>query len=475
VLLFLGVGALVSIWYPVQRISQLADINYNEGWNAYRADMAAHAQPLYSLPPKFTVTNYPPLSFHLLGFLGKFMGGYLAAGRWIALGSMAFLAFALGALVRQFTRQWRLGVYAALLFTMGLAVFVPDRIAIDDPQLLGLAWSFAGLRIYARNPQSNGLLCLSAAAFAVSLFTKHNLVAFPAAVGVHLLLERAWKHFAVWLGTLAAGSAGLLLLTLWWDGSYFFSHLLAPRSYSMISAGGRILPYLLEFQIPIAVAALWSVLYVTWPMRNLLVIAAALAHIVGFAFAGGYGVLQNVLFDALLMTVVLTAIGIGDLEPQLLRIPTGNLLLLLALIIPCLGILALLPGVLNVERSDSHDRSNVDADFGRAVKFLQSRSGPALCEDLLLCYDAGKPPLYDAFYTNSQMMIGRLSDAEVLSYVQSSRFPTIEINIPPEQPLAPVATFRFSQPVMRAILERYRPALRNSDFTLLVPKDERGQ
>jgi len=473
--LFLGVGALASVWYPVQRISQRADINYNEGWNTYRAHMAAHAEPLYRLPPKYTVTNYPPLSFHLLGFLGSFMGGYTAAGRWIALGSMAFLAFAVGALVRQFTRQLRLGVYAALLFTMGLAVFVPDRIAIDDPQLLGLAWSFAGLCLYARNPQSNRLLCVSAAAFAISLFIKHNLVAFPAAVGVHLLLERAWKHFAVWLGTLGAGSAGLLWLTLWWDGPYFFSHLLAPRSYSLISAGGRILPYLLEFQIPIALAALWSVLYATWPMRNLLVIACALGHIVGFAFAGGYGVLQNVLFDALVMAVVITAIGIGDLEPQLLRIRTGNLFLLLALIMPCLGILALLPGVLILERNDSRGRSTFDSDFARAVKFLQNRGGPALCEDLLLCYDAGKPPLYDAFYTNSQMMTGRLSDAEVLDYVQASRFPTIELNIPAEQLLAPVTTFRFSQPVMQAILDRYRPALRSSDFTLLVPKDESGQ
>jgi hypothetical protein len=104
------------------------------------------------------------------------------------------------------------------------------------------------------------------------------------------------------------------------------------------------------------------------------------------------------------------------------------------------------------------------------VKFLQSRPGPALCEDLLLCYDAGKPPLYDAFYTNSQMMIGRLSGSEVLDYVQSSRFPTIELAIPAKQPLAPVATFRFSQPVMQAILERYRPVMRSSDFTLLVPK-----
>ena len=460
--------ALTALWYPVQRISQYADINYNEGWNTYRADMAARGDPLYGLPPRFTATNYPPLSFHLVGFLGRFLG-YTVAGRWIALASFAFLAIAVAALVRQFTGRWRLGVYAGLLFAVGLAVFLPDRIAMNDPQLLGLAGSFAGLCLYARDPRSNGLLCASAVVFSLSLFTKHNLLAFPSAVGLHLLFQRAWKHFAVWLGALAAISAGLLWLTFRWDGPYFFSHLLAPRSYSLLSVGGRTVSYLVEFQILFAVAAFWSVRYATPPVRNLLAIAFVLANIFGIAFAGGYGVVENVLFDAVVMVVVIGAIGLGDLETKVVSLRFGNVLLLLALITPCIGILALLPGKLVDGRNISQGQPNVDAAFRRAVEFLQSRPGPALCEDLLLCYDAGKPLLYDAFYANSQVKVGRLSEGDVLDYVQSSRFPTVEITIPAEEPLVPMATFRFSEPIMRAILERYRPVVRSSEFALLVP------
>src|ERR1700733_10188169 len=128
VLAILGVLTLAALWYPIQRISQSADINYNEGWNTYRADIAARGEPLYSQPPRFTVTNYPPLSFHILGFLGKLLGGFTAAGRWTALASLLFLAVAMAALVRQFSGQWPPGVYAAFLFVLGLAVFVPDRI-----------------------------------------------------------------------------------------------------------------------------------------------------------------------------------------------------------------------------------------------------------------------------------------------------------------------------------------------------------
>jgi hypothetical protein len=472
VLSLLGVLTLTALWYPVQRISQYADINYNEGWNTYRADVAAHGDRLYGLAPQFAVTNYPPLSFHFLGFLGKRVGGFTAAGRWTALASLAFLAIVMAALVRQFAGQWRLGIYAAFLFILGLAVFVPDRIAMNDPQFLGLALSFAGLYLYTRNPRSNWLLCASAIAFAISLFTKHNLLAFPAAVGLQLLFERAWKHFTIWLGVLAGMSGGLLVLTFWWDGPYFLAHLLAPRSYSIMSGWGRVEPYLLDFQVLFAAAALWSVFYATASTRNLLAIAFVLAHLIGFAFAGGDGVVENVLFDALVMVVVLTAIGMGDLESKLISLRFGNLLLLLALLMPYLGIFALLPRVLFNEHQAGQAQPALDAQFRQGVAFLQGRPGPALCEDLLLCYDAGKPPFFDAFYVNSQLKIGRLREADVLAYVDGGHLPTIEIEIPAGQPLLPVASFRFSAPVMRAILDRYRPAVRNSRFTLLVPNED---
>jgi hypothetical protein len=70
------------------------------------------------------------------------------------------------------------------------------------------------------------------------------------------------------------------------------------------------------------------------------------------------------------------------------------------------------------------------------------------------------------------LKIGRLRETDVLAYIDGARLPTIEIEIPAGQPLLPVASFRFSAPVMRAILERYRPAVRNSRFTLLVPNED---
>ena len=409
---------------------------------------------------------------------GRFVGSYTLAGRLVALASLAFLVVTVAIFVRQFAGQWRLGIYAALLIALALAVFSPDRVAMNDPELLSLAWSFVGFYLYANylqdigNRRSRTFLCACAMVFAISLFIKHTSLAFPAIVGLHLLFERAWKPLALWLGTLAALSAALLGLTFWWDGPYFFSHLLSPRTYSLLSAGRRAAPYLLDFQILIAASALWSILYATWPVRNLLVGAFVLSHLLGFAFAGGFGVDENVLFDALITLVVITAIAIGDLECQLLGLRCGNLLLFLALTIPSLGILALLPGTLMDGRDANRQRLRLNTEYRRAVEILRSRPGPALCEDLLLCYDAGKPALYDPYYATSQVRVGRLSERDLLSVIVGSRFATIELNIPAEESLVPISRIRFSQPVMEAILERYRPVTRGPDFAILIPEEE---
>jgi len=453
--------AVAALWYPVQRISQFADINYNEGWNVYKADMTARGVPLYAVPPGFTATDYPPLSFHLIGFLGKFMGGFLAAGRWIALGSLAGLAVLLALLTREFTGRWRHGIFGALLFAGALAVFLPNRVAMDDPQLLGLFWSFAGFCLYARDPRSYRLLSAGALAFALALFTKHNLISFPAAVGVHLLLERNWKRLAVWLVTLVSASAAFLVGVLHLDGPYMLQHVLAPRTVTIEGVVGRGASYILEFYILIAAALFWSCRFVHLPRRKLLVIAFLIAHVVGFAFAGGYGVDSNVLFEALIMVVVIGTISLAEIE-------SNRAVFLLAVLGCLLGPGALLPRLVREEHQEILGSSRRDAGFLRIVDFLRAHPGPAICEDLLLCYDAGKPLLFDPYFANRQLQVGRLRQTEVTNCIQGGRFGTVEITIPPDKPLEPRDALRFSESTMRALLESYVPVVRTSEFALLT-------
>src|SRR5882724_8151716 len=78
----LGILAVMLIgllWFPVMRTNSNVLRNYNEGWNAYRQEMAANGIPLYGEPPLYTPTNYPPLSFHIVGLFGSMTGDMNAA------------------------------------------------------------------------------------------------------------------------------------------------------------------------------------------------------------------------------------------------------------------------------------------------------------------------------------------------------------------------------------------------------------
>src|SRR5689334_15775244 len=73
VLCLMAATMLALFWFPVRRTFARVEVNYNEGWNAYRAAWVANRIPLYGKPQQSfgTGTAYPPLSFHLIGLLGS--------------------------------------------------------------------------------------------------------------------------------------------------------------------------------------------------------------------------------------------------------------------------------------------------------------------------------------------------------------------------------------------------------------------
>jgi hypothetical protein len=464
--------AAVFLWYPMARITSYVEVNYNEGWNSYRQQMAAQGIMLYALPPDYAATNYPPLSFHMVGFLGKLTGDMTAAGRWVSVASLLAIALLIAAITRQVSGRWRLGAYAGVLFVIWLAAVLESRVGMNDPQLLGLAFSVLGLCLYVRHPESDNWLAVSALAFAIGLFIKQNLIAFPAATGLHMLIYGSRSRFGRWLASLAVAGGALLLLSIRWDGPYFWTHLLTPRSYSFLADGENIVAYLLRCQIPFAIAALWSIWNCKDRNRNILAIAFVLAHAVGFWFAGGDGVDKNVLFDAMVVVAVIVGVAIGELEPILAPLRFGNVLVPVLLALPAIGSLLFLPIQLVVDSQLAAFRPEFETETSQAVEFLKSRTGPALCENLLLCYEAEKPMLYDAFYVNSQVKTGRIREDDIVRTIASGQFRTIEMEMGAGETFAAVERHRFSAGIMRAIAEHYRPKMRALTFAILVPKNE---
>ena len=90
----LYVIAAWSFAWPVYRAFLNVEIQNNEGWNAYFADAAMGKVPLYPSPDQFITNNYPPLSFYIVGLVGRLVGDPVLAGRLLSL--VAVVAIATG-------------------------------------------------------------------------------------------------------------------------------------------------------------------------------------------------------------------------------------------------------------------------------------------------------------------------------------------------------------------------------------------
>jgi hypothetical protein len=283
------------LWFPISRLNARDDGGSNEGFNCYWQQAAANGFPLYGKPPTTTHVNYPPLSFHLIAWLGGFMGDRNIAGRWISFLAYLGIAGAIAAIVFQSTAARRHAVYAALAWLIWLADFDPARIGFNDPHLLGVCLGLLGLFCFFRGPDSARWLCASGVLFALSLFAKQSLVAFPAAVAVTLFLASR-KRFAIWAGAAVGSAALLLLLTFQLDGVYFLQHLSMPRSYSLASLIGTTIVYIGFFQGPLAAAL---ILIFHGPPRILL-LCFLFANGAGIVYTSGAGAGLNHFYDAMI-------------------------------------------------------------------------------------------------------------------------------------------------------------------------------
>jgi hypothetical protein len=434
----------------------LAPVQFDsdEGWNVVRALMTTHHVPLYGAPPVLDFTNYPFLSFHLIGWMSALGLDPLFAGRGLALAALVVLGGFAGAFVRLFTPDRHAALFAGFLFVLWLAIWMPDRVAVDDPQLFGMVFEAAGFYVFIRNENSDVMLWLSAALFVLALFTKQNLVALPIGAGLSLILQRRWSGLLHWLlaGALCGGL--LLWLTFRVDGLFFFANLLQPRAYIWRDFGSQSGDYLLVFLPILALAGIWCWRHRrearAWPF----ILAWIAANFLGLAFSGGDGVGRNVFFEAVLLSVVLATASCAA-APRSWR----GLLLLFPLVWAPAHLIATLQEV--------EDLPHARADFAAGVALLKTVPGPVACENLLLCARAGHVPAFSTYYVQSQIRLHRLPEAAVTSMVAERLLQAVEIGTT-DQPEAP-RRVQFSPEFLAALRAHYRLALRERTVSIWTP------
>jgi hypothetical protein len=467
----LAVLAWLFLWWPVERLPAHIEVNYNEGWNAYNQQRAADGEALYGKPPLYYYTNYPPVSFHLIGLIGKVTGDINLTGRWVSLVSFFAIAVLLGLTAVRLTGLKRAGAYAGLCFAVLVAALRPDRIGMNDPHLLGMAFGALGLYWLVRDPESPRWLALSGAAFAVSVFTKQSLVAIPAAVGIYLLLESR-RAFWTWIAAAAAVSVALLGLTYVVDGRHFLEHMALPRTSAFDLFWTHVSSYLFLSSLALAGAVLWCFLAGVRGVARLLVWMLALTNIVALWFSTGAGVDENILFDPIVAVALIAGVSAPWALQRIAKRPMQAVIATVLLLAPFLpSAYRLATRAYAYDLRISSVRPQLEAEFSGLVQLIAGQNGEALCESLLACYEAGKPEVYDPYLVTQLLSTGKVRESDILRLIEDRHFAVVQTDVVYQvEPQAITGHDRFSPAFMTALLANYQMVWRTGNFAAFVPK-----
>jgi hypothetical protein len=430
----------------------------NEGWNAYHAAALAAGAPLYPQPPSFFVNNYPPLFFYLEAFAGGLAGDYIIAGRVISLIALTISAIGIGIVVRELGAKRLEAVFAALFFVAWLLLF-SDYVAMNDPQLVGHALDLCACALVIKAPRSLATLFAAAALLSAAFFFKHNLIVMPLALVLWLAIYERRSAFVMAGSGLAFLAVGLIAFRLAY-GLDLIAALNSGRLYSIKTLSASLLAWLPWAALPLVASNVVLVQARKDKHAMFCGIYLLIATAIGVAFLGGAGVDVNALFDADIALALTAGLALAKVSE---RARLWRLATLAAWSIP------LAAGVALAFQSDWITRDfwiHPSADEVKTAEadivFLRAREGSAICEQLALCYWAGKPQAVDVFNLGQQFATGKRGDNELAFAIEQRRFSTIQFDA--------LAPFPLSLSVKRMLDENYRVDHFDDSGVFLVPK-----
>jgi hypothetical protein len=463
--------SLLTLVGPAVRAFYQVELNYNEGWNAYNAERAVQRVPLYSAKYSWTNTNYPSLSFFLIGNLAHFVGDPVLTGRLVSLLSLLTCCVLVALIIQRLTGRWGAAIFGA---SFCLALFcgaTPTYIAMNDPQMLAHPFLLMALWLYIQGPVSGLILFAITALFVIGGNVKHNPIAAPLATFCDLVMKSRAKavRFILYALLLIIASVVLNIVV---GGPFFISNVLMPRSYSVSRALASLLIGFGLLQIPLMVSFLWSF----WQLRRGQYRVIALYFLgslaIGLAFAGGTGIGPNIYFDSFFAMSIIMGLFL-DFAWQL---PIANLersgvsRAIVALFLYGSVFFAFwqmpygnLPKFL--AQLPSQERQ-----FRSEVSALSTQPGPALCQSLLRCFYSGKPFVYDPFNSTSLVRFRKLNPQEIVTQIAQQKFGAIQTYSPEVNQTTPDY---FPKEFLAPIDRYYQISFRGPDCIIYVPRGVR--
>jgi hypothetical protein len=451
---------LLTFVGPLVRAFSHVEVNYNEGWNAYNAQAALHHN-LYPYKYGWTTVNYPFLSFYLIGNLSRVFGDAVMIGRMLSLISLIVICVCVGGIVKKLTGHWGAGVFAATLSLWLFIAMANSYVGMNDPQMMAQACILAAFLLYLHSEASNGMILAVAFLFALGGNIKHNLIAAPLAVFIDLLIVSRAKAARFGLFGIALLAASFYI-NQWLGGPFFVAQMLTPRVYSiskMFFSTSIVLP----LAVSLIIAAAWSIRHLRERKYRAIAIYFFISLSLGIALYGGGGTVANMFFDCFLAISIIMGVLLDFLwrsDYPLLRKggPWRWAAPLVLFPMPCIDI----PPV------HLHPLIAESKEFKSEVAFLAAQPGPAICESLLRCYDAGKPYIFDPFNSASLMRLGKLDGQLLVERIARKEFGAIQTSQPVIEMSRP--NTNFTDDVMDAVERYYKIAVQDGNCVIYVPR-----
>jgi hypothetical protein len=396
--LLAALAVYFMVW-PVWRVGFPIEIAQNEGWNAYHADAAMGAAPLYPPTDTLIVNNYPPLSFYVVGGLAQIFGDALYVGRVLSL----IAVVAVGALIAAAIRQLGAGRAAApgggRWLVAVLARSFARFVGMNDPQLVGHGLMMGALVWFMAREAHGKSVVPPILALAAAGFYKHNIVAVPLTALAWLAIKD-WRRAVVPVAVGAGAAALGLMICVAIYGDVFLANLFTARAYSVmraINGLGR-----LQWILPALV--LWGIWVAAEPksraarFTTLFVAAAFMAFVVQWS---GEAILDNAQFDL----VIATAVGLGLAFDRVGKTAFGQrhgetaarAVVVLVVAVRLIATLRIEPALVLFDPDyRAQYFANAQAVREEAARIAKIAE-PVACDFKVVCRLAGKPFSYDDF------------------------------------------------------------------------------
>jgi hypothetical protein len=461
--------SLLTLVGPAVRAFYQIELNYNEGWNAYNAQRAVQHIPLYSARYNWTNTNYPSLSFFLIGNLARFVGSPVLTGRLVSVLSLLTCCVLVARIIQRLTGHWAPAIFGAAFCLALFCSAAPTFVGMNDPQMLAHPFLLMALWLYIRGPACGVMLFAITALFVIGGNVKHNPIAAPLATFCDLLTKSRGKalRFILYALLLIIVSVVLNIVV---GGPFFISNILMPRYYSASRALASLLIGFGLLQIPLMVSLVWSFWHLRRGQYRVIALYFLGSLAVGLAFAGGSGIGPNIYFDSFFAMSIIMGLFL-DFAWQwpvasLQRSGVSRSIVPLFLYGSVFFAFWQTPYA-NLPKFLSQLPSQ-ERQFRSEVSALSAQPGPALCESLLRCFYSRKPFVFDPFNSTSLVRFKKLNPQEIVTQIADQRFGAIETYTPVSEVSQTPDYFpkEFLEPIDRY----YQVSFRGPECVIYVPR-----